>query len=230
MKQKFLLLLILLGLSTPIFAENMSTNTDGVISSLRGRVVSPKVGDFSFFFDQEIRSIENFGAFKDSRSSLFAEYTPLKWLKVSAGYAFMIKEGNSSPGIKHRFILAAEGALKVSNFTFVLRERMESTSVNGYLFASEEEAERCNLARTRLKITSKTSTIATPYIYTELYNQTNESMLLTRVRSQAGVDLKLSDSSKLTTFYQYAHFTNTSTSTAPHTFGVMYTYKISRND
>lgn len=205
----------------------MSTNSDGVISSLRGRVISPTVGDFSFFFDQEIRSIENFGAFKDSRSSLFAEYAPLKWLKMTGGYALLVKEGSDGADIKHRFIFTAEGALKLCNFTFALRERLESTSVNGYTFTSSDKAKRCNLIRTRLKINYKTSTIATPYIYTELYNQTNESMLLTRVRSQAGVDLKLSDSSKLTTFYQYAHFTKVATSTAPHTFGVMYTYKIS---
>ncbi|MFI3247608.1 MAG: DUF2490 domain-containing protein [Rikenellaceae bacterium] len=223
------LLFIFAGLSISASAENLSTDKDGVISSLRGRVVSPKFGQFSLFFDQEIRSTSNFGAFKDSRSSLFAVYDPLAWLKISGGYVFMIKEGDDSPSIRHRYILAFEETLRLSNLKFTLRERLESTCNNGYLFNDEIDSDPTNLLRTRLKISySNGEQRAVPYIYTELYNHTNRNMMLSRVRSQAGVDYTLTSSSKLTAFYQYAHYTNVATSTAPHTFGLLYTYTIGK--
>lgn len=223
------LIFIFVGMGFSASAENMSTDKDGVISSLRGRVTSPNVGKFSFYFDQEIRSTTIFGSFKDSRSSLFAVYDPLKWLKVSGGYVFLVKEGDDSPSLKHRYILAFEETLKLCNFKFTLRERLESTYKNGYLFDEEEHGEPTNLFRTRLKISySNGSQRAVPFIYTELYNHTNDGMTLSRVRSQAGVEYALTSNSKLTAFYQYAHYTNYVTSTAPHTFGVLYAYKLGK--
>ncbi len=220
-----LLVLIFVGMGFSASAENMSTDDDGVISSLRGRVVSPKVGKFSFYLDQEIRSITDFGVFKDSRTTLFAIYDPLKWLKISGGYTFLVKEGSDSPSLKHRYILAFEESLALGNMKFTLRERLESTYANGYLFNDSENGDPTNLIRTRLKINySKGKQRAVPFIYTELYNHINEDMLLSRVRSQAGVDYTLTDKSKLTGFYQYAHYVNVATSTAPHTFGLLYTY------
>ncbi len=228
MKRILVLTLAIIGITSSAMAENMSTNKDNVISSLRGRIVSPSVGNFSFFFDQEIRSTDNFGSFKDSRSSVFSVYAPLDWLKLSAGYVFMIKEGSDSPQIKNRFIFAAEGGLDIGRFGFVLRERLESTAPNGYLFASlDDPTKRVNLLRTRLKINYDTNGKVTPYIYTELYNHTNRDMLLSRVRSQAGVEWAVCSNAKVTAFYQYAHFCNDPTSTAPHTLGVLYTYKFS---
>lgn len=224
-----LLSLIFVCVSSSLSAQNMSSDKDGIISSLRGRVVSPKFGQFSFFFDQEIRSTTSFGAFNDSRTSLFAVYDPLKWLKVSGGYAFMAKQGDTSPTLRHRFILAFEETLSLGNFKFTMRERLESTFKSGYIFTDGTYSDPVNLLRTRLKISySNGKQRAVPYIYTELYNHTNEQMMLSRIRSQAGVDYKLTSSSKLTAFYQYAHYVNEASSTAPHTFGMLYTYTIGK--
>lgn len=206
-------------------AKNTSSDLDGVITSFRGRVVSPKVGDFSFFLDQEIRSTSSIDKLAVSRTSLFSVYAPLSWLKVSGGYVFMVKGGDGDPVLMHRYILAAEETLKLSNFSFTLRERLESTTKNGYLFNDDVANTPNNLLRTRLKISySNGKQIAVPYIYTELYNHTNEKLLLTRVRTHAGVEFKLSPTSKLSAFYQYTHFMNVPVSTIPHTLGAMYIY------
>lgn len=220
-----LLILFFVGMGFSASAENKSTDKDGVISSLRGRVVSPKVGKFSFFFDQEIRSTTTFGAIRDSRTSLFVVYDPMKWLKLSGGYTFLVKEGDDEPSLKHRYILAIEETLGLGNFKFTLRERFESTHKNGYLFDDSINSDPTNLFRTRLKISySNGKQKVVPYIYTELYNHTNEDMLLSRVRSQMGVDYSVCKGSKITMFYQYAHYVKVSSSTAPHTIGALYTY------
>ncbi|MFI3289687.1 MAG: DUF2490 domain-containing protein [Rikenellaceae bacterium] len=220
---------ILVGVSFSASAENLSTDKDGVISSLRGRVTSPQYGQFSFFLDQEIRSTNNFGSFRDSRTSVFAVFDPLKWLKVSGGYAFLVKEGDDSPSIKHRYILAFEETLRWRDLKFALRERLETTNVQGCVFNNSVDGDPTNLLRTRLKISYSNGEYRTvPYIYTEIYNHTNEGMILSRIRSQAGVDYTLTSNSKLTAFYQYAHFVNKTTTTAPHTFGLLYAYKFGK--
>ncbi len=231
MKRSIALLLsfVLVGVSVSASAENLSTDKDGVISSLRGRITSPKYGQFSFFLDQEIRSIDNFGSFRDSRTSLFALYDPLKWLKVSGGYTFLVKEGDDSPSLKHRYILAFEETLRWRDLKFALRERLETTNANGSVFNDSVDSNPTNLFRTRLKISySNGEHRAVPYIYAEIYNHTNEGMMLSRVRSHAGVDYTLTSKSKLTAFYQYSHFIKKATSTAPHTFGLLYGYKLGK--
>lgn len=229
MNTKKLIALLLLFIFTAVgfsaSAKNESTDLDGVISSIRGRVVSPKVGKFSFFVDQEIRSTSSIEMLKLSRTSLFTVYDPLEWLKVSGGYTFLVKGGDGDPVFFHRYILAAEETLKLCNFKFTLRERLESTTSSGHIFDDSVDATPNNLLRTRLKISfAKGKPLAVPYIYTEIYNHTNMNMMLTRVRSHAGVEFKLSPTSKLSTFYQYTHFVNIPVSTIPHTVGALYVY------
>lgn len=226
--RKPLLLLTLTLLITSISllkAENATTNKDGVISSIRGRISLPKYGDFTLSLDQEIRSTTDFGVIKDSRTSLVALYDPTPWFRVGGGYTFMVKEGEDKALLCHRSILFFKQMWKFGYFGVRLRERIESTFENGYLFG-DNESDPVNMLRVRFKVNFDNGrNKLVPYIYTELYNHINDDMMLRRVRNQAGVEYKLSKQSKLTGFYQYIQFTNT-TSLAPHTIGVLYSYSL----
>lgn len=160
---------------------------------------------------------------KDSRTSGFALYDALPWLRLSTGYALLVKGGDDI-SIKHRAIFSLEETLKLGNFGFTARERLETTFGHGALVDGLYEDSSVNLLRTRLKINyNNGKQRAIPYIYIECYNHTNDGLTLSRVRSHAGVEYKLSSTSKLTGFYQYAHFYNYYSGVG-HTFGLLYVY------
>ncbi|MFR9650765.1 MAG: DUF2490 domain-containing protein [Rikenellaceae bacterium] len=222
MKKIFTFLSLSLALCATSF-NALASDSSSIISSLRGRVISPKVGNFSFFLDQEVRATTSFGSMKDSRTSGFVLYDPLPWLRLSTGYALLVKGGDDI-SIKHRAIFSLEESVKFGNFGFTARERLETTFGNGALVEGLYEDSSVNLLRTRLKINyNNGKQRAVPYIYVECYNHTNDAMTLSRVRSHAGVEYKLSPTSKLTGFYQYAHFYNYYSGIG-HTFGLLYVY------
>ena len=188
---------------------------------------------FSIGLEADLRTRNNFKTMDRWSVGLGAEYKPVKFLKLDAGYKLLntnfredisLKSSgdynNWRPsywGIRHRLYASATGTYKFkNNLRISLRERWQYTyrpekTVTRWDFDNSwwEDKVRSgkgkNQLRSRLQLEyDKKRAPLTPYASIELYN----SWAVEKIRYTVGADLNLSKQHVLNVFYRYQNMKN----------------------
>ena len=150
-----------------------------------------------------------------------ADYKPISWLKLDAGYKFIrdhsLPEWNEEDqeeteaywGSKHRVYASATGSYKVQNVKFSLRERWQYTyrcEVPDVTYDWEHDrlepvkAKGKHVSRTKLQISySKKKAWFEPYISYEIY----AAKKWEKMRYTAGCEFKINKHNVVEVFYRY---------------------------
>jgi len=91
--------------------------------------VDKKLNKFEIGAETELRTIYYFRLIERWSLGVNADYSLSKYLKVGAGYQFMneLDQKYLNYQIRNRLNLSATGKLKMNDFTFTLRERIQVT-------------------------------------------------------------------------------------------------------
>ena len=107
----------------PEFGGRVSLSLDKKIT--RGLHVS---------LEEEARFDNNFGSFDRLQTTLGLSYKINEYLKVGAGYALINGYSSANQAFKnarHRFMVDVKGTLKVADWNFSLKERLQLTRRKG---------------------------------------------------------------------------------------------------
>ena len=201
--------------------------------------------EFEYRLRDNIVDGKGWGAPSRWNIAIGAEYKPLNWLKVDAGYKFMrdysLAEWNDKKqeettafwGSKHRVYVSITGSYKVQNVKFSLRERWQYTyrpEVADVTYDWEHDrfepkkGKGKNVSRTRLQISyDKKRTWWEPYISAEMYIAHG----LEKMRYTAGCDFKINKQNHIDLYYRFVdirendNFNNRDS----HVLGVGYQFK-----
>jgi len=174
-----------------------------------------------------------------------ADYKPLSWLKLDAGYKFMrdhsCYEWNEEKqeetigfwGTKHRFYASVTGSYKVQNVKFSLRERWQYTyrpEVADVTYDYNKDryepkkGKGKNVSRTRLQVSyDKKKAWYEPYVSVEMYIAHG----LDKMRYTAGCEFKLNKKNVFDVFYRYVDIREDDNynNRDSHVLGVGYKFK-----
>ncbi|MBQ5409368.1 MAG: DUF2490 domain-containing protein [Muribaculaceae bacterium] len=201
--------------------------------------------EFEYRLRDNIVDGKGWGAPSRWNIAIGAEYKPLNWLKVDAGYKFMrdysLAEWNDKKqeettafwGTKHRVYASVTGSYKVQNVKFSLRERWQYTyrpEVADVTYDWEHDrfepkkGKGKNVSRTRLQISyDKKRTWWEPYISAEMYIAHG----LEKMRYTAGCNFKINKQNHIDLYYRFVdirendNFNNRDS----HVLGVGYQFK-----
>ena len=206
--------------------------------------------EFEYRLKDNIEEGKGWGASNRWSIAVGADYKPISWLKLDAGYKFIrdhsLPEWNEEDqeeteaywGSKHRVYASATGSYKVQNVKFSLRERWQYTYRpeytvderwsylnNAYDGKSHTYAGKGkNVLRSRLQVEfDKKGWDVTPYANVELFN----AWSLQKTRYTVGLDWKLSKQHAVGAFYRYQNVRSDDDDNEPnrHMIGVGYTFK-----
>lgn len=155
-------------------------------------------------------------------------YSPLKYLKLDAGYQFIYKGNdrkltNSGKSIvdsywqsRHRAFASITGQYKFNHFTLSLRERYQYTHYcglevpkHGRTTGKEKDpkiidAKDKHLLRSRLQLKYEFSRIGLePYVSAEIFNDLSDKLTIDRTRFTFGCDYSINKHHGIGLFYRY---------------------------
>ena len=201
--------------------------------------------EFEYRLKDNIEAGKRWGAPSRWNVALTADYKPLSWLKLDAGYKFMrdysLAEWNEEKqeeteafwGSKHRVFLSATGSYKAGRFKFSLRERWQYTYRHEvpdvtYDWAHDrlepKKAKSKHVSRTRLMVSyDKKKAWYEPFVSVEMYL----SKGLEKMRYTAGCEFKLSKHDQIEVYYRYVDITDDDcyNNRDSHILGVGYMFK-----
>ncbi|MBQ3324928.1 MAG: DUF2490 domain-containing protein [Muribaculaceae bacterium] len=177
--------------------------------------------EFEFRLKDNIEEGKSWGAPNRWSIGIGADYKPLSWLKLDAGYKFMRdyslpewdeedqEETEAYWGTKHRVYASATGSYKVQNVKFSLRERWQYTyrcEVPDVTYDWEHDrlepvkAKGKHVSRTKLQISyDKKKAWYEPYVSVELY----AAKKFEKMRYTAGCEFKVNKHNIIDVFYRY---------------------------
>ena len=188
---------------------------------------------FSLGIEGDLRTRNNLKTLDRWSLGLAAEYKPVKYLKLSAGYTLLNNNfredisyntsgsyNNWRPsywGIRHRVNASVTGTYKFSNnLRISLRERWQWTyrpekTVERWDFDNSQWEDKVrkgmgkNQLRSRLQIEyDKKRALFTPYANIELYN----AWAIEKIRYTVGTDINLSKQHTFSVFYRFQDMKN----------------------
>lgn len=219
--------LALTALSQPLMAQSEA----GLLMEVGAeKKVSKK---FSLGLEADLRTRNNLKTMDRWSIGIGAEYKPVKYLKLDAGYSLLNNNfrenisynsngsyNNWIPsywGIRHRLHASVTGTYKFANNLRVsLRERWQYTyrpekTVTRWDFDNSwwedkvRKGKGKNQLRSRLQLEyDKKRALLTPYASVELYN----SWAVEKIRYTIGTDLNLSKQHVFNVFYRYQNMKN----------------------
>ena len=188
---------------------------------------------FSIGLEADLRTRNNLKTMDRWSLGLAAEYKPIKYLKLGAGYSLLNNNfredisyntdgsyNNWRPsywGIRHRFNASVTGTYKFSNnLRISLRERWQYTyrpekTVCRWDFDNSQWEDKVrdgkgkNQLRSRLQVEyDKKGALLTPYTNVELYN----SWAIEKIRYTVGTDFNISKQHTFNVFYRFQNMKN----------------------
>ena len=129
--------------------------------------------------EEEARIAGNFGSMSRMQTTVGVKYRALPYLRLGLGYTLINPydteiAGFSSP--RHRFIADATGLLKVGDWTFSLRERLQATHRTGDYNPYQNPATALTL-KSRLMAKYKGFVKVGPFAYFELRHYLNAPVI-----------------------------------------------------
>lgn len=227
MCKRLIVAVLLFGTGLPLLAQSEG----GLIMSAEAeKKLSKKV---SVGAEVEMRTRNNFKTMDRWTVGLSAEYKPIKYLKLAAGYTLLNNNfredisyntsgsyNNWRPsywGVRHRLNASVTGTYKFQNGLRVsLRERWQYTyrpekTVSRWDFDNSwwedkvRKGKGKNQLRSRLQVEyDKKLALFTPYASAEFYN----SWAVEKVRYTVGTDIKLDRQHSLGVFYRFQKMHN----------------------
>jgi len=219
--------LLLLCMSLPLWAQSEG----GLLLEAEAEKKLSK--KFSIGLDADMRTRNDFRTMDRWGVGVGGEFKIIKYLKVDAGYRFLIynmrekisyKQSGaynhwrpSYWGVKHRFYASVMGSYKFPfNLKISLRERWQLTcrpekTVTRWDFDNEawedkvRSSRSTHLLRSRLEVSyDKKRALFTPYTSVELFN----GWALSKIRYTAGTDIRLTKMHSLSVFYRFQKIYN----------------------
>ncbi len=193
----FLLLLMLAG-TTAVWAQETDLST--WLSVEVTKDITKKIG---LEFEEEVRIFNDFGEIDRFSSSLGGTWSVMKYLKASAGYAWLYNHNVKNAYWEHRHRVYAQltGKADWGRFAFSLRERFQSTAYDQSRKGFNYTPRR--YLRSRLKVAYNIpKNKAEPYLSAEFHRQLNNPWgnSTDNYRYTLGVDFPLNKTLDLDTF------------------------------
>lgn len=224
---KVMLLMVLAALSTPVLAQSEA----GLLMEIGAEKKLSR--QFSLSLEADLRTRNNFKTMDRWSVGLNAEYKPVKFLRLNAGYTMLSSNfredisynasgsyNNWTPsywGIRHRFNASVTGTYKFyNNLRISLRERWQYTyrpekTVTRWDFDNSwwedkvRKGKGKNQLRSRLQLEyDRKGALLTPFVNVELYN----SWAIEKVRYTIGTDFNLSKQHRFSLFYRFQNMHN----------------------
>ena len=129
-------IIILLGLFFPVLA---SAQTDVALDPEFGGRISVSVDKritrgLHVSLEEEVRFDQNFGSLDRLQTTLGLNYKVNEFIKLGVGYALINGYSSTNQAFKnmrHRFMVDVKGTLKVADWNFSLKERLQLTHRTG---------------------------------------------------------------------------------------------------
>ena len=192
---KIIILMLFLGMTTTLLAQNddfaawTKFKTEYKIDSRFS--VS---GDFEFRMEDHLRAVDRLGLV------VGGHYKVNPFLKLHLGYETHYRnQGESEWKFRHRYHVGATASFQYNWLKVVLRERFQQTFDRGDLQTR---------LRSRLKLSyAPTKGIVSPYFSVEVYQSLDDAPFwrAARVRYRPGIEIALTQSWGVDTFYCYQY-------------------------
>ena len=174
-------IIILLGLFFPVLA---SAQTDVALDPEFGGRISVSVDKritrgLHVSLEEEVRFDQNFGSLDRLQTTLGLNYKVNEFIKLGAGYALINGYSSTNQAFKnmrHRFMVDVKGTLKVADWNFSLKERLQLTHRTGDYNIYQNPANALML-KSRLMAKYRGFGALQPYAYIELRNYLNAPVI-----------------------------------------------------
>ena len=174
-------IIILLGLFFPVLA---SAQTDVALDPEFGGRISVSVDKritrgLHVSLEEEVRFDQNFGSLDRLQTTLGLNYKVNEFIKLGVSYALINGYSSTNQAFKnmrHRFMVDVKGTLKVADWNFSLKERLQLTHRTGDYNVYQNPANALML-KSRLKAKYRGFGAVQPYAYIELRNYLNAPVI-----------------------------------------------------
>jgi len=194
-----------------------------------GFELEKNVKDWTFSAGEELRTMNNAGTIQGSYTSLCIDYSPWKRLKFGTSYQFILFNDTEYDDLqpRHRLNFYTTGNLKMGDFKFSLRERLQ--------FTFKDESER------DYKMNPKTSwrnrleleynipkSKITPSASVETYYQLNnpDGNRFDQIRYKLAAAYKINKRNKVELYGQFDHEINVKNPVDRSVLGLTYTLQL----
>ncbi len=202
MTKHYLTLLIVIGVSTPIFAQP-SKDAGAWLTFNIDYEFKPKL---TLLVTQELRLRENISTLNLTYTDVGIQYNPIKFLKTSIVYRGIQKYSWENPvSFRHRIMWDLVIKHKFNNLALQYRSRLQAEVKNYYTSVTGKNTEF--FWRNKFAIKYELNKRTTPYIALETRTQLHDAKNqffnneTHRLRYQLGVDYKLSQKNTIGLYY-----------------------------
>lgn len=178
-KIKYYILIIAISI-LPLFSlaqtdEKLDPEVGGRISlSLNKRIVK----GLHVSLEEEIRFDNNFKSFNRFHTTVGLSYKPCEYVKLGIGYAFINPYDSDDKAFKmrHRIIADVTGTVKAGNWSFSLKERLQTT-IRTKDYNAYQNPKAAITLKSRFTVKYKGFGKVTPYAYVEIRNYLNAPVI-----------------------------------------------------
>lgn len=221
--------LILLAMILLAVGGRKAAAQDKDFGAWAGFELQKDIKDWTFSAGEEIRTMDNVSNFYGSYTTLGINYSPWKRLKFGTSYQFILFNDTEYDDIqpRHRLNLFTTGNIKLGDFKFSLRERLQMT------FKDESERDyKMNPKtswRNRVEVEYNIpNSKLTPFASIETFYQLNnpDGNKFDQLRYKFGGNYKLNKHNELGIYGQFDHEINVNDATDRTVLGFTFTHQL----